>query len=99
MFQLEMAHHSIIHLALIMVNDARRIDGSMFVLSFLRPIPYCLVVRISGSHPGGPGSIPGMGTCRRFGRSVRSAEGISSLCTCILLLTVWKTLTSQRNFC
>ena len=24
-------------------------------------IPYCLVVRIPGSHPGGPGSIPGMG--------------------------------------
>ena len=23
--------------------------------------PYCLVVRIPGSHPGGPGSIPGMG--------------------------------------
>ena len=25
-------------------------------------IPFGLVVRISGSHPGGPGSIPGMGT-------------------------------------
>ena len=24
-------------------------------------IPYGLVARISGSHPGGPGSIPGMG--------------------------------------
>lgn len=24
-------------------------------------VPYCLVVRIPGSHPGGPGSIPGMG--------------------------------------
>ncbi len=24
-------------------------------------IPYCLVARISGFHPEGPGSIPGMG--------------------------------------
>ena len=24
-------------------------------------VPYCLVVRIPGFHPGGPGSIPGMG--------------------------------------
>ena len=24
--------------------------------------PFGLVVRISGSHPGGPGSIPGMGS-------------------------------------
>ena len=29
-------------------------------------IPYCLVVRISGFHPEGPGSIPGMGTRREF---------------------------------
>ena len=28
----------------------------------VRPIPYSLVVRISGSHPVGPGSIPGVGT-------------------------------------
>ena len=27
----------------------------------LKKFPYCLVVRIPGSHPGGPGSIPGMG--------------------------------------
>ena len=26
------------------------------------PIPYGLVVRIPGFHPGGPGSIPGVGT-------------------------------------
>ena len=35
------------------------------MLRFIRPImvvPFDLVVRISGSHPGGPGSIPGMGT-------------------------------------
>ena len=32
-------------------------------------VPFGLVVRISGSHPGGPGSIPGMGTlfsCQAF---------------------------------
>ena len=29
-------------------------------------IPYCLVVRISGFHPEGPGSIPGMGNLFNF---------------------------------
>ena len=28
----------------------------------LLPVPYGLVVRIPGFHPGGPGSIPGVGT-------------------------------------
>ena len=27
-------------------------------------LPYGLVVRIPGFHPGGPGSIPGVGTLR-----------------------------------
>ena len=31
------------------------------LVAFRAPVPYCLVVRISGSHPEGPGSIPGMG--------------------------------------
>ena len=31
--------------------------------------PYCLVVRIPGSHPGGPGSIPGMGISFTFAAS------------------------------
>jgi hypothetical protein len=26
-------------------------------------LPYCLVVRIPGSPPGGPGVIPGLGIC------------------------------------
>ena len=30
--------------------------------SQLSPVPYGLVVRIPGFHPGGPGSIPGVGT-------------------------------------
>ena len=34
----------------------------MLVLHSFRPVPYGLVVRIPGFHPGGPGSIPGVGT-------------------------------------
>ena len=40
--------------------------SSLFLFTFaqfyLRKIPYGLAVRIPGSHPGGPGSTPGMGT-------------------------------------
>ena len=32
------------------------------ILSGSNHLPYCLVVRITGFHPVGPGSIPGMGT-------------------------------------
>ena len=35
----------------------------------LSSIPYCLVVRIPGSHPGGPGSIPGMGNLFSLSKS------------------------------
>ena len=33
------------------------------VLAFPETVRYGLVVRIPGSHPGGPGSIPGNGNC------------------------------------
>ena len=33
-----------------------------FVSTLYHLIPYGLVVRIPGFHPGGPGSIPGVGT-------------------------------------
>ena len=36
--------------------------GSNPGLGISHVVPYCLVVRIPGSHPGGPGSIPGMGS-------------------------------------
>ena len=39
-------------------------------------IPFGLVVRIPGFHPGGPGSIPGMGT---FSWEVNNAVSISIL--------------------
>ena len=33
------------------------------VLALPETVRYGLVVRIPGSHPGGPGSIPGNGNC------------------------------------
>ena len=36
-----------------------------------KKFPYCLVVRIPGFHPGGPGSIPGMGKQFTIYRAVR----------------------------
>ena len=32
-------------------------------LHYVSVLPYGLVVRIPGFHPGGPGSTPGMGNC------------------------------------
>ena len=42
--------------------------------SYPLSIRYGLVVRIPGSHPGGPGSIPGNGiifSCRKRGKRIR----------------------------
>ena len=33
----------------------------MYCVSTCKHIPFGLVVRVPGFHPGGPGSIPGMG--------------------------------------
>ena len=61
-------------------------------------VPYCLVVRIPGSHPGGPGSIPGMGigSCASTGSIdlptfvwLKTRE-ISSYLPCHLLLLFGK---------
>ena len=54
---------------LIFILNKSKSANSMETLCF---IPYCLVVRIPGSHPGGPGSIRGVGS--------------SSNLKCILLL-------------
>ena len=37
-------------------------------------IPYGLVVRIPGFHPGGPGSIPGVGNCFTVWDLVKNLE-------------------------
>ena len=47
-------------------DDFRLQTKYFFLNSQVQHIPYCLVVRISGFHPEGPGSIPGMGICFDF---------------------------------
>lgn len=47
-------------------ETTRFLRDAQYLKSHKRPtiekVPYGLVVRIPGFHPGGPGSTPGMGT-------------------------------------
>lgn len=53
---------NIIHdkIFIILLNIIHIID-LVYTVPIVHYVPYSLVVRIPGSHPGGPGSIPGVG--------------------------------------
>ncbi len=62
---------------LIFILNKSKSQNSMESLFY---IPYCLVVRIPGSHPGGPGSIPGMGSSSSNSKCILLLQSILGSC-------------------
>ena len=50
----------------------------------IHQLRYGLVVRISGSHPGGPGSIPGNGILFFFAKNSKMTQSMNLVFCCVM---------------